>query len=391
MASLAIDRRHSSTTLRYSARTASPAKLTVLHAITPSKMAGAETFLARLIKHSTGGPVEHRCVISAGSPVIEEFRAAGVEAQPLGIGGKGNLLAVSRLARAARECGASMIASHLSTASWWCGWLERLGGLPTVGHVQGFTSKRWHSNQSHLVTCSHAVKQDLIEKGIPGSKITPMHLPVAEEDLKQTRSRGEVRRELGVDESTPVVGTFAHLSLKKGHFELVEAARRVLDEMPNAQFWCFGGGKLRNEVQSQAESLGISDRFRLLGYRRDVPNLMRAIDVMALPSHREPFGLVYVEAALCGRPVVACQAGGAPEIVQHGETGLLVPPKSSPALAAAILELLSSRGRAERMGRAGGEFCRERFRWDQYVEAINGLYEAVASGCRVEVPALRPS
>lgn len=385
MASIALDRRHSTATPGRTIRTAKPAQLTVLHAITPSKMAGAETFLARLLRHSAGGPVEHRCVMSTGSAVIEEFRAAGVEAKPLGIQGKANLLAVSRLAKAARECGAALIASHLSSASWWCGWLERLGGVPSVGHVHGFTSQRWHSHQSHLVACSHAVKQDLVDKGVAASRITPLHLPVAEEDLKQTRSRAEVRRELGVDELTPVVGTFAHLSLKKGHFELVKAARRVLDEMPNAQFWCFGGGTLHSEVQAEAEALGISDRFRLLGYRRDVPDLMRAIDVMALPSHREPFGLVYVEAALCGRAVVACQAGGAPEIVQHRETGLLVPPKSPPELAEAILELLGDRVQAERMGRAGGEFCRERFRWDRYVEVINGLYEAVANGSRAGV------
>ena len=74
--------------------------------------------------------------------------------------------------------------------------------------------------------------------------------------------------------------------------------------------------------------------------------------------------------------------GGTREAVINEETGLLVPPKSSLALAAAILELLSSRGRAERMGRAGGEFCRERVRWDQYVEAINTLYETIASGVR---------
>src|SRR5690606_28429179 len=139
-------------------------------------------------------------------------------------------------------------------------------------------------------------------KGIPTDKITPLHIPVDESDLIPTRSRADMRRELGVDEQTPIVGTFAHLSPKKGHADLVASAARVLRELPSAQFWCVGEGVLRKVIAAQARELGIGDRFKMLGYRQDVPNLMRAVDVMALPSLREPFGLVYVEAGLCRRP-----------------------------------------------------------------------------------------
>ncbi|QDU58751.1 glycosyltransferase [Aeoliella mucimassa] len=349
----------------------------VLHAITPSRMAGAETFLARLLNHAKGGRIEHRCLVNNDSPAINEMRAAGIDFAQAGIGGKVNLLAVSRLARAAREAGASLIDSHLSTASWWCCWLERCGGIPTVGHVHGFTSAHWHRGQSHLVTCSHAVKEDLIEKGFDAGQITALHVPVEPADVMAARSRRDVRQEFGVDDDTPVVGTFAHLSVKKGHRELIVAAEQVLREMPNAQFWCFGDGLLREELTAKADELGISDRFRLMGFRRDVPDMMRAVDVMALPSHREPFGLVYVEAGLCDRPVIACQAGGAPEIIEHAESGLLVPPMSPGKLAEAILELLGDRTRAEKMGRRGNEICRTRFNWPNYVEQLSQVYEQV--------------
>lgn len=355
------------------------ASLRVLHAITPSRMAGAETFLARLLKHAEGSRIDHRCIVNEDSPAIEELRAAGVDFEPAGIGGKVNVMAISRLARAARDAGASLIDSHLSTASWWCCWLERMGGLPTIGHVQGFTSARWHRGQSHLVTCSNAVKEDLIEKGFEPDRITPLHLPVEPADVAATRLRADVRREFGVDEQTPVVGTFAHLSIKKGYRELIVAADRVLREMPKAQFWCFGDGVLREELTNKAAERGIADRFRLVGFRRDVPDVMRAVDVMTLPSHREPFGLVYVEAGLCERPVIACRAGGAPEIVEHGESGLLVPTQSPPELAEAILELLGDRTRAEAMGRRGNEICRSRFNWPKYVEEIAQVYERVAA------------
>src|SRR6185295_17074498 len=116
------------------------------------------------------------------------------------------------------------------------------------------------------------------------------------------------------------------------------------------QFWCFGEGALRGELEQTARELGISDRFKLFGFRRDVADLMQAIDVMCLPSRREPFGLVYVEAALAEKPVIACGAGGAPEVVAHGDTGLLVPPSDVPSLADAIFRLLDNRATAAAMG-----------------------------------------
>jgi glycosyltransferase involved in cell wall biosynthesis len=293
------------------------------------------------------------------------------------IGGKVNLLAAPRLAAAARRFQADVLHSHLSTASWWCGWLEQFGGPPSIGHVHGFTSAHWHRRQSHLIACSEAVKRDLIDKGIAADRITVMHYPVDPDDIRPTRSVDNVRRELGASFDTPVVGTFAHLSPKKAHRDLVQAAAHVLNCLPKAQFWCFGDGPLRTEIEQTARDLGIADRFKLFGFRHDVADLMQAIDVMCLPSRREPFGLVYVEAALAGKPVIACDAGGAPEIVAHGETGLLVSPSNVEQLAGAIFTLLDNRDAAASMGRRGRELALERYNWPRYIERLRAVYERV--------------
>lgn len=357
----------------------------VLHAITPSKMAGAETFLARLMRRASLDQfVSH--FVTSRSPANQELLIANLPFDRLRIGGKANLLAVPRLALAARRFQADLLHSHLSTASWWCGWLEKLGGPRSIGHVHGFTSAQWHRHQSHLIACSQAVRHDLIQKGIAGDRITVMHYPIDPNDMRPTRSRADIRREFGADLDTPVVGTFAHLSPKKGHRELVQAAALVLNCLPNAQFWCFGDGQLRSELEETTRELGIADRFKLLGFRRDVPDLMQAIDVMCLPSHREPFGLVYVEAALAEKPVIACRAGGAPEVVAHGETGLLVPPPPELAdpknsqitsLADAIFTLLDNRDSAAKMGRQGREMVLSRFDWQHYVEQLRNVYDGV--------------
>jgi glycosyltransferase involved in cell wall biosynthesis len=352
----------------------------VLHAITPSRMAGAETFLARLLRRSSPELLVNHCV-SSRSAANAQMLEAQMPFDRIGIGGKGNLLAIHRLRQAARRFSADVIHSHLSSASWWCGWLEKLGGPPTIGHVHGFTSAIWHSRQSHLIACSAAVKNDLMDKGIPAECITVMHYPVDPSDQRATRSREEVRAEFGVSSDAPIVGAFAHLSVKKGYRELIQAAHLVLQCVPNAQFWCFGEGPLRAELEQKASELGIADRFKLWGFRPDVPDLMRAIDVMCLPSHREPFGLVYIEAALAEKPVIACAAGGAPEIISHGETGILVPPPPTniTPLADAIFMLLDNRDQAAAMGRRGRELALDRFGWAAYLERLADLYESVRS------------
>jgi glycosyltransferase involved in cell wall biosynthesis len=380
----------------------------VMHVITPSRMAGAETFLARLLRRGAGSwgltagetfpqplaasprpPVFH-CVSSRGR-AIDEMRAAGVDVEELGISGKGNLLAAVRILRAATRFEADLIHSHLSTASWWSGWLETFGGPPSIGHVHGFTSARWHSRQSHLLACSQAVKADLVAKRISADRVTVLHYPVDPEDVRPTRSAAAVRAELGATSDTPVVGTFAHLSQKKGYRELVRAAEIVLRKLPNAQFWCFGEGPLRGELEQFSESRGFADRFRLFGFRRDVPDMMQAVDVMCLPSHREPFGLVYVEAALTGRPVIACDAGGAAEIIEHGVTGLLVPPPgvrnrgkatadlsdNVEPLAESILTLFRDRALAQQFGERGRENALDRFGWPAYLSGLADLYDRV--------------
>jgi glycosyltransferase involved in cell wall biosynthesis len=372
-------------------RTAAPR---VMHVITPSRMAGAETYLVRLMRRGASA-ASHSCICKP-SPANDEMRAAGIAFDTLRIGGKANFLAVPRLARAARQHKAQLLHSHLSTASWWCGWLEQFGGPPSIGHVHGFTSARWHRQQTHLIACSAAVKKDLIEKGIASDRITVMHYPVDPDDMQPTRTRLVVRGELGASPDTPVVGTFAHLSPKKEHKTLIQAAALVLNVFPKAQFWCFGEGPLRPELEQTARELGIADRFKLFGFRRNVPDLMQAIDVMCLPSRREPFGLVYVEAALAAKPVIACDAGGAPEIIVNGETGLLIPPPQSTirnpqseidsppsasvtALADALFTLLDNRATSAAMGRRGREMALERFGWSYYLTRLSRLYAEICA------------
>src|SRR6187402_1265517 len=130
----------------------------VLQVITPSRMSGAEMQLVRMTPHMEARGHAVATLVKTGSPAIPEMHRLGLNTVSRRISGKVNPIAVALLARAARIHKADIIQSTLSTASWWSGWLERLGGPPSIGHVQGFTSAIWHRNQSHLLAVSNAVK-----------------------------------------------------------------------------------------------------------------------------------------------------------------------------------------------------------------------------------------
>lgn len=340
-------------------------------------MSGAEMQLVRLTPRMQARGHAFETVVKSGSPAIAEIERLGVKTSSLPISGKINPAALPLLARAARQHRAEIVQSTLSTASWWSGWLDQMGGPPSIGHVQGFTSAKWHRHQSHLLAVSHAVKLDLVKQGIPPERFTVLHNAISPDDFHATRDPRLVRAELGAEADTPVVGTFGHLSIKKGHRDLFAAIPIVLRQLPKAQFWIVGEGKLWRELHKSAEATGVMANVRFLGYRRDVANLMNAIDVMALPSRREPCALVYVEAALSRKPSIGCRAGGAPESIAEGETGLLVPVRDGTAVAEAILTLLTNRDYAQRMGQTGYDRAVGLFGWDRYVHTLERVYEQV--------------
>lgn len=356
-----------------------PNRYRILQVITPSHIGGAERHLEWLAPRLRERGHEVHILCNRRSRALAEFRRdlkkVDFQVEDLPIGGKLSLRALAALWHAVRRTRADVTHSHLSSASWQCGWLDGMGRCPSVGHVQGFTSAQWHRKQSQLIACSQAVKEHIIAQGIPGARITVLPNPVDPADLKPRRTAAEVRAEFGADERTPVTGSFAHLSEKKGWRELLQAVPHVLRAHPNAQFWCVGEGVLRQELQTMAAEGGFEENVKFLGFRRDVADLMNAIDVMALPSHREPFGIVYVEAALLGKPAIACAAGGAPDVVQDGVTGLLVPPRDSNALAGALTRIFEDRAAAAQLGAAGRAYALEHFGWDPYLERLQGVYE----------------
>jgi glycosyltransferase involved in cell wall biosynthesis len=174
-------------------------------------------------------------------------------------------------------------------------------------------------------------------------------------------------------EGRPIALCVARLDRQKGHRYLVEAAGAV----PDAVFVLAGEGQERAALEAQVRDLGLVDRFRFLGHRADVPDLLAACDLLVLPSLFEGLPLVVLEAMAAGKPVVATAVGGTDEAVVHGESGLLVPAADPAALAAGIRAILGDRAMAHRLGLAGRARVQREFSAARMTAEVSAVYESL--------------
>ncbi len=190
-------------------------------------------------------------------------------------------------------------------------------------------------------------------------------------DSVQRHGDGKARAYYWGSESRPIVMTVARLDKQKGHTDLLQAASRI----PDALFILVGDGPERPSLEKQIGELGLSDCVRLLGYRRDVSDLLESCDVFVLPSLYEGFPLSILEAMAAARPVIASAIAGNDEIVIDGQTGLLVPPANPIALAQAIETLLSDPALAQRLALAGQTRVYRDFSGASMVRRVTRIYE----------------
>jgi len=220
-----------------------------------------------------------------------------------------------------------------------------------------------------------AVSQDTA-RICPAAKVTAVHVIYnGVTPAEPKRPRAEVRAELGLPEGAVVGVQVANLLPVKAHDVLVRALAQVRDEGTRLTMLVVGEGPERSRIETLAAELCLGpDRLRLLGFRTDVPDLLGAADLFALPSRMEGLPLSALEAMAQRLPVVTTRVGGIPEVVLEGKQGLLVPPEDAPALAGALAKLAKSEGLRRAMGDSGYARAREEFSFEHMTDKYDDLY-----------------
>ena len=211
--------------------------------------------------------------------------------------------------------------------------------------------------------------------GFAGGRIEVIENGIDLERYGRAADRSALRRRLGLDPDRLYVAAVARFHPVKDHASLLTAFATVAMARRDTDLLLVGDGPLRPALEKQVRDLGLVERVRFLGVRSDVPDLLRVADAFALTSLSEAASLTLLEAMASELPVVVTAVGGNPEIVRDGREGLLVPRGDTSAIAAALLSLLNDPSARGRMGKAGRERVRERYRLEQTVGAYWNLYQ----------------
>jgi glycosyltransferase involved in cell wall biosynthesis len=297
---------------------------------------------------------------------------------------------VTQLATAIRTLHVDVVHTHGVAAQVHGGLAARRARRPVVYHVHDRFDDGW-SSDGLLHRLALRVPSDVVV-AISETVAASLRGRVAPEKLRVVMDGVDTEIVSPVPRASPLIAWCGRLQRWKGAHLLLDAARRIHDVRPDARFAIVGGTMFgldvayADELHRQAEALGLSAVVEWAGHVDDARPWLGAATLCAHTSTRpEPFGLVMAEAMMQARPVVAFREGGAAEIVADGETGLLVTPQDTGALARAVLDLLGDDARCRRMGEAARRRALDRFDADRMTRDIQALYDWLPR--RAAVPA----
>jgi glycosyltransferase involved in cell wall biosynthesis len=327
------------------------------------------------------------CFENPPGPIGPEIAAHGIRVEPLGIApGWRHPLAWWTIVRYLRRVRPQIVHTFMLPASLYGRSAAVAARVPVIigTEVNIYDRKQRHhifverllaARSACVVASAESVKRAYVQQlGIPADGVRVIYNAVNWDRLRATATPRDVRAQLGIPDDRLVAGVVATLQDKKGHRVLLDAVART----PGLEYvWLMlvGDGPERPALERHATALGIRDRVTFCGTRRDLGNVLPAMDIFALPSLWEGLPLALLLALGSGRPVVATRIAGIPEVVTDGETGLLVEPGDVDAMGAALARLVRDPALRERLGSTARAIARERFGADAYLRQVTGIYE----------------
>jgi len=318
---------------------------------------GAEAFFERLAAALARAGVHQHLAIRKNPARRARLRKLDTELSEHSFGGRMDFWTSWQLRRVAAQFRPDVTLAWMSRAAIMAP--KRYG--VTVARLGGYYNTKYYRGFDHLIGNTQSLCDYLVQQGWPRERVHCLPNFVDAKPLPP-----EPREAHDTPEDAPLLLAAGRLHWRKG-FDVLLAA---LETIPDAVLWLAGSGPEEDELRRLAEAMGVADRVRWLGWRQDMAALYRACDLFVCPSRQEPLGNVVIEALAHGVPVIATDTAGPSTLIQHGETGLLVPVEDYGALASAIETLLSDPASAAAMKAAGEAVYRASFT----EEAVVGRY-----------------
>jgi len=340
----------------------------VWHLLVGLTRGGAETLLTQVLPHLRDHGQQPRVLALKGwGPVGDDLEAAGIPVTALGGRGRRDPRPIWRLLRSLRAQPPRRLHAHLTRAVLAAGWAGRGMDVPLVAHFHSLAGPRPHwQDRLEAAVSRRAAARVAVSAAVAADRARLFKLPVEAFQVMPNGIQAEPFAALpqvsGETKTVLVAGFLGRLQIEDKGLDLLLLALARLAGPPVVCLEIAGGpAEMIRTLKARAAELGLEDRVEFLGEVDDAAAVLARWDLLVLPSRREGFGLVLVEAMAAGRPVIASRAGGIPEVVEDGVTGLLVPVDDVPALAAALERLAGDPGERVRLGRQGRQVAVKKF------------------------------
>jgi glycosyltransferase involved in cell wall biosynthesis len=368
---------------------ASSSRVRVVYMAHAFMIGGAEETALNLVRHLPSRFEPLVCCIHEAGPIGEEMRRAGAPVAVLGLTpGLRRPGDVNGIRRYLRETRPAIVHTFLLTASLYGRLAAILARVPVVIGTEmnvyankrpahAFAERLLMAGTDRVIAAAGSVRDFYLRQVHANpAKVDVVHNAVDFAEGRSTISRHEMRAALGLADDARVAGIIARLSRQKGHRYLFEALASS-PALADVHLLVAGTGEEADALEADARTRGLSGRVHFLGARRDVGNLLAAMDVFVLPSLWEGLPLAMVLAMGAGLPVVASRVAGIPEVVDDGRTGLLVPPSDPAALGAALTRLFEDAPLRQQIGGEASRSVLPRLGVDRYVERMTSLYDTL--------------
>lgn len=370
----------------------------VLMVVRPAS-AGMKEHVLALARGLVSRGHEVEFAVPATSEITESARVAGFAVHEIPLVGPLNPVqdsrAVRQLSRIIHSGAFDIVHAHGFKA----GFIGRLAVRTAVGSPRPFivtahnhvltrtktrAGTRWRYRAversleryvTRYIAVSEAIASELTGAyNLPAEKVAVVRNGVDITPFLAEQDSAAAREALGVPVGVPVVGLAARFSAQKGLRDLVNAIPEVVRRVPDVRVVIGGSGPLESKLRTQAMALGVADAIVWPGHVLNMPRFLSALDVFVSPATTEAFGIALIEAAAAGVPTIATRVGGVPEVILDGETGLLVAPHDTTALAQAIVGLLDDRHTAVKLGERARRRAIMEFSPDSMVEGTLAVY-----------------
>ena len=358
----------------------------IVHVETGMHLYGGAQQVAYLLGGLAQQGVENLLVCPPGATIGQHFAGGPVRVIELPCSGDLDLGFIGRLRRVLRDEKPDLVHLHSRRGADLLGGIAaRLAGVPAI------LSRRVDNPESRLVAAlkyrlyarviciSQGLADVLLSEGVPAAKVAVVRSAVDAAPWTRPESREAFCREFDVPATAPIMGVVAQLIERKGHHLLFEALAGLKDQQ-DFSLVVFGQGPRREALEQSARDLGVADRIRFAGFRKDLPRWLGCLDLLVHPALMEGLGVSLLQASAAGVPIIASRAGGMPEAVRDGVNGLLVPPGDVAALRLALQKMLADPPERRAQGQRGIRLIAAEFSVETMMQGNLALYRSLHGG-----------